>query len=93
MELLIVSNLVTVPVMWDGSIRNFRLAVKGHGMKTRSFKNNFKMWILEEELSKVLETGAALGYDFEGKEVGTFEILAAVKKSLKLGCLKEAKIK
>ncbi|KAI9159782.1 hypothetical protein LWI28_001871 [Acer negundo] len=49
MELPIASNLVIVPVMWDGSIMNFRLAVKGHGMKTRSFKNNFKIsWILEE---------------------------------------------
>ena len=42
------------------AVRKFRFAVKGYGMKTRSFKNNFKiLWILEKELSKVVETGVA----------------------------------
>ncbi|KAK0599670.1 hypothetical protein LWI29_007488 [Acer saccharum] len=46
----------------------FSLAIKCYGMKHRSSK--FKVsWILEEELSKILNMGSALGLAFNGKEV------------------------
>ena len=59
-------------------------------MKPRSLKSNFKMsWYLEEEISKAIKIGVALGFDFNGKEVGLADIFAEAKRKLILGGLKE----
>ncbi|KAK2657469.1 hypothetical protein Ddye_010521 [Dipteronia dyeriana] len=45
--------------------------------KENSKNVNKKEWDLEEEVAKVLETGATLGFDFNGNEVEITEIVAA----------------
>ncbi|KAK0602017.1 hypothetical protein LWI29_029619 [Acer saccharum] len=64
--------------------RSSCLSVKGNGMKTRYSKFNYKVsWSLEEEISKVVEVGVALGFDFNGKKVGIIDIFAEAKNKLK----------
>ncbi|KAK0580027.1 hypothetical protein LWI29_035292 [Acer saccharum] len=66
------------------------LAAKGQTMKPRSLKSNFKLsWYLEEEISKAIKIGVALGFDFNGKEVGLADIFAETKRKLILDSLKE----
>ena len=53
-------------------------------MKTRYSKFNYKVaWNLEEEISKVINVGVALGFDFNGKKVGINDIFAEAKNKLK----------
>ena len=60
----------------------FNLAIKCYGMKHRSSK--FKVsWIQEEELSKILNIGSALGFTFNGKEVRLIDVFSKVISNLK----------
>ncbi|KAK0599157.1 hypothetical protein LWI29_002838 [Acer saccharum] len=69
------------------------LAVKGHVMKFRNSKSNFKMfWYLEEEISRIIRIGVALGLDFDNKKVGMADVFIEAKRKLKLGGLRELKV-
>ncbi|KAK0599383.1 hypothetical protein LWI29_004785 [Acer saccharum] len=69
------------------------LAVKCHVMKFRNSKSNFKMfWYLEEEISRIIRIGVALGLDFDNKKVGMADVFIEAKRKLKLGGLRELKV-
>ncbi|KAK0599314.1 hypothetical protein LWI29_004178 [Acer saccharum] len=62
-------------------------------MKFRNSKSNFKMsWYLEEEISRIIKIGVALGLDFDNKEVGMVDVFVEAKRKLKLGGLRELKV-
>ncbi|KAK0600044.1 hypothetical protein LWI29_011032 [Acer saccharum] len=68
----------------ESKMRNdkvFCLAAKGHGMKSRSSKLS---WILEEEITKIINLGSALGFDFNDKEVRMSDVIAKAISKLKL---------
>ena len=72
--------------------RDYGLAVKGYGMKLRRSKKCFHLsWILEEEISKVIDLGVAVGFDFNGKEVKMADIVAKAYSKLMGFKLKMAK--
>ena len=89
------AGLITIPVEWGGydeinifskrrNGRNSGLSAKGHGMKTMSSNINYKMpWYLEEEISKFIGIGIALGVDFNNKKVTRLADIV-VKAYLKL---------
>ncbi|KAK0595436.1 hypothetical protein LWI29_006619 [Acer saccharum] len=78
---------ITIPVKWgdnDDTIkyskrrngRDYCLVVKGYGMKLRSSKNCLNLsWNLEKEISKVIDFGIAVGFDFNDKEVKMADII------------------
>ncbi|KAI9160641.1 hypothetical protein LWI28_010220 [Acer negundo] len=58
-----------------------------------NFKNNFKLSLnLEEEISRIIRVGVALGLDFDGKKVWLAAVFAEVKRKLKLDGLRELKV-
>ncbi|KAI9177705.1 hypothetical protein LWI28_018326 [Acer negundo] len=62
-------------------------------MKCRNSKNNLKLFLnFEDEISRIIRIGVALGMDFEGKKVGMVAAFAEVKRKLKLGGLRELKV-
>ncbi|KAK0579344.1 hypothetical protein LWI29_024872 [Acer saccharum] len=64
-------------------VRDSSVSVKKHVMKTRYSKVNFKVsWNLEEGITKIIETGVKLGFDFKGKKVKMVDILAVLWKKL-----------
>ncbi|KAK0597426.1 hypothetical protein LWI29_025164 [Acer saccharum] len=72
---------------------NSCLVAKGHTMKCRNLKSNFKLsWYLEEEISKAVKIGVALGFDFDNKRVGMADVFTEGKRKLNLGGLKEVKV-
>ena len=69
------------------------LAVKGHVMKFRNSKNNLKLSLnFEDEISRIIRFGVAMGIDFDGKKVGLAAVFAELKRKLKLGGLREPKV-
>ncbi|KAK3206170.1 hypothetical protein Dsin_020216 [Dipteronia sinensis] len=87
-------GLITIPVKWGdnddaikysnmGNGRDYCLTVKGHSMKLRSSKNCLNLsWNLEKEISKVIDIGVAMGFDFNGKEVKMADIVAKAYSKL-----------
>ncbi|KAK0575915.1 hypothetical protein LWI29_009073 [Acer saccharum] len=63
---------------------------KGHSMRTKSSK--FKLsWILEEEISKVIDMSTTLGFDFNDKEVQMVDAIENAFLKLKGDRLKMVK--
>ncbi|KAI9196004.1 hypothetical protein LWI28_020201 [Acer negundo] len=92
------SNLKAIMGLDDANIiskrrngRDIGLAGKGHGMKTRSSNANFKMPLyMEEEISKFIEFGIALGFDFNDKKVRLANIVTKAYSKLREVKLKVA---
>ncbi|KAK2664234.1 hypothetical protein Ddye_002808 [Dipteronia dyeriana] len=92
-ELVWLRFKLSIPVKWTSNdevfnvsnmmnVRDFCLAAKGQGMKTRRFK--YKMsWIFEKQISKVIDMGTALGFDFNGKGVRMADIFVRAFVKLK----------
>ncbi|KAK0602348.1 hypothetical protein LWI29_032533 [Acer saccharum] len=62
----------------ESKMRNdkvFCLAAKGHGMKSRSSKYKLSVLDPEEEITKIIDLGSALGFDFDDKEVRMSDVI------------------
>ena len=66
------------------------LAIRSHGMKTRSSKY-YLTWILEEQIIKVTDMGTSLGFDYYDSEVKMVDIIAKAISRVNGARLKMAK--
>ena len=53
-------------------------------LKLQQIRGVGDAWNLEEGISKVIETRVNLGFDFKGKSVKVADIMAELKRKLKL---------
>ena len=62
-------------------------------MKCRNSKNNLKLSLnFEDEFSRIIRFGVAMGMDFNGKKVGLADVFVEAKRKLMLGGLRELKV-
>ncbi|KAI9200709.1 hypothetical protein LWI28_012014 [Acer negundo] len=79
------NNVTVHTVLKKRKVQNLCVSVKRRIMKTRYSNVNFKVsWNLEDGISKIIETIVNLGFDFKGNSVNMADIMAELKRKLKL---------